>query len=47
MANFVVYDAELNNFLITDRSWSIQDRQCMHNVTLRRVHETIFMVEKQ
>ena len=24
-----------------------QDRQCTYNVTLRRVHETIFAVEKQ
>ena len=24
-----------------------QDRQCTHNVTLRRVHENIFAVEKQ
>jgi hypothetical protein len=24
-----------------------QDRQCAHNVTLRRIHETIVAVEKQ
>jgi hypothetical protein len=28
-------------------SYKQQDRQCMYNVTLRRVHETIIALEKQ
>ena len=48
-STLVAFDAYARNLAATVKRLAVpeQDRQCTYNVTLRRIYETIFAVEKQ